>query len=430
MRQNHHQKFHKAQIELLELLHSTNLEGNKFPGELGISRVKSALEKFENPQNKFKIIHIAGTSGKGSTAFILSKALSSLKFKVGLTLSPHVLNIRERIQINNEMISEEDFASLYFEVKNQIIELSLTYFEILSVMAFVYFRRHSVDYGVIETGLGGIYDASNVIENKNKVCIITRIGLDHTHILGDSLEKIAYQKAGIIGFKNTTFTITQNENILKVFKDRAIQQDADLKIVSIKNHPKIKIGLIGEYQQENASLALKVVEFLSLRDQFQININSIKTKLSNIKLFGRFTETKLPGLDNVVILDGAHNPQKIQAFTNAVKERYPKSNLIFVLAFKHGKDITENLKPIIEIADKIFLTTYKDEKNKYLPNDTNITDLKASIKSLNFENYEIEPNLNKLIEKFKNSKNEIENNVIIFTGSFYLIGRLAKDYDI
>ena len=430
MQPNQIPSFQKAQIELLELLHKTNLEGNKFPGELGISRVKKALALFNDPQNKLSVIHVAGTSGKGSTSYMISTILSSLNFKVGLTLSPHILDIRERIQINSQLISENDFASIYFEVKDKTKDLSLTYFEILSVMAFIYFYRKSVDYCVIETGLGGTYDASNVIKNESKICVITKIGFDHTHILGDTLEKIASQKAGIIGYKNTTFKISQEENVIKIFKDKAIKEEAFLKIVTVKKDPSMQIGLIGEYQHENASLAIEVVRYLSRRDEFEFNFNIVEKSLTNIKLFGRFTETKLPGLKNTVVLDGAHNPQKIRAFVDAVKTRFPTSHLTFIVAFKRGKDITENLRPIVEIADKIYLTSYKDEKNKYLPNDTSVSDLQDSIKTLQFDNFEIEPDLNKLIEKIILLEKDHKNNVIIFTGSFYLIGRLAKEYDI
>lgn len=419
------QNFQKVQIELFELLKETNKEGNKFPGELGIERVKNALKLFGSPQNELKIFHIAGTSGKGSTCYILSSILISQGFSVGLTLSPHILDIRERIQINNELISKEDFINLYTQVKETTKAYPLTYFEILTVMAFVYFKSKSLDFCVIETGLGGTFDATNVIDSSEKICLITRIGLDHTHILGNTVKEIAAQKAGIIGSSNKVFTVKQEAVV-----NETLESFADITYVNSDKYSEFKVGLIGNYQKENASLALSAFDYLSQRENFQIDWTKVSNTLKELKLFGRFSEIKLEPLENKVVLDGAHNPQKIGAFVNALKEHFPEKDFVFVVAFKHGKDISENLKPIVKSAKKIYLTTYKNEKYNYMPEDTDIINLKASIKALGFTNYEIEPNLNLLVKTLFNSKKELKNCIIVFTGSFYLISRLVKDYDI
>ncbi len=176
----------------------------KFSGQAGIERTKYLLQLLDNPQEKIKVIHIAGTSGKGSTAYLISKLLQHHGFKVGLQVSPHLIDIRERFQINNQLIPEELFVRTFQEIKPTIEKAKnshwgkLTFFEILVSFAFYFFWKNKVDYAVMETGLGGLYDGTNVVENKNKLVVLTKIGLDHQWILGSTYEKIASQKAGII----------------------------------------------------------------------------------------------------------------------------------------------------------------------------------------------------------------------------------------
>ncbi|HWS49213.1 MAG TPA: Mur ligase family protein, partial [Candidatus Methanoperedens sp.] len=179
--------------EVLEYLHQSIPKGKlRFPGELGLERQKFLLKCLDNPQNKYRVIHIAGTSGKGSTASYLSQLLEKHGFKVGLTVSPHILDIKERVQINNKNISESDFVLMLNKVI-PAVEMAKktglgepTYFEIMVTMFFYAFYYFKVDFAVVETGMGGTFDGSNVVALENKLAVITRLGLDHTGLLGNT----------------------------------------------------------------------------------------------------------------------------------------------------------------------------------------------------------------------------------------------------
>lgn len=169
-----------------------------FPGEVGLNRAKDFLHLLGDPQEKLKIIHVAGTSGKGSTCYLISSLLESQGFKVGLHQSPHLTDVTERFQINNQNISKEDFVDYLNKIIPAIEKIKhITYFEILVGLAFYIFNDKKVDYAVMETGLGGWYDGTNVVSRPDKLSVITKIGLDHTAILGETIEKIALQKAMI-----------------------------------------------------------------------------------------------------------------------------------------------------------------------------------------------------------------------------------------
>ena len=229
----------------------------KFPGSVGLSRTKKLLESLGNPQEKVNVIHIAGTSGKGSTATMISFILKEKGYKVGLTLSPHVVDIRERVQINNKFLTKEKFTSYLNEIVPFIKKINkqkkgeITYFEVLQVMAYYIFNKEKVDYAVIETGMGGTYDATNTVSNTDKICVITRIGLDHTNILGTNLTDIAKQKAGIIQKGNEVFALKQTKNINNVFRKRAKKVGA--KLILVETNKNIKTSLKGEYQKENTN---------------------------------------------------------------------------------------------------------------------------------------------------------------------------------
>src|SRR3989338_6614462 len=196
------------QAEQFLALHIPNNFQQRFPGGLGLKRAKYFLHLLGRPQEKLKIIHVAGTSGKGSTCYLISSLLASQGFKVGLHQSPHLTDVTERFQINNQIISKEELVNYL----NKIIPMvnlvgktfhgSLTYFEILIGLAYLIFYEKKIDYAVMETGLGGWFDATNVVERSDKLAILTKIGLDHINILGKTIEEIALQKAMIINEKS------------------------------------------------------------------------------------------------------------------------------------------------------------------------------------------------------------------------------------
>lgn len=206
----------------------------KFPGAKGLERQERLLELLGNPQDKIKVIHIAGTTGKTSTVKIINDLLIGQGFKVGLTVSPHLIDIRERIQINNELISEEDFVKNLNAIMPAIKEVAKsklempTYFEVMVALFYYSFGKAKVDYAVIETGMGGTNDGTNTIHSENKIAVITPIGLDHTKILGKTISEIAQKKAGIINKFNPVFSAPQNINAVKVLNERAKQKSTKI----------------------------------------------------------------------------------------------------------------------------------------------------------------------------------------------------------
>lgn len=418
-----------------------------FPGGLGIKRTKALLNLLDNPQEKMRVIHVAGTSGKSSTSYLLSIMLTGMGQKAGLFISPHITDVRERIRINNRLITEKEFTTylnhliphIEFLEKNEGIKL--TYFEILTALAFYYFFKEGVIYPVIETGLGGLYDGTNVVENENKYCIITKLGIDHTDILGNSLSKIAEQKAGIITPKATVITAEQLPEALKVLENRVKINNGALFI--IKNHvnftdvrempdhtvfsfnlmdvkmEKINLGLLGDFQAENCSLALAALLLISRRDKFGFDENNIRETLIKAKFFGRLSLYKI-GNKNI-LLDGAHNGQKMNSLAHAIKKLYPNKKFNFLIAFKSTKDFLPILKSIIPIAETITITSFVIKNQEWHHKSADPELIAINLKQNGFLKFEIIDNceeaLNELIKR-------MDKKDIIVTGSFYLISAL------
>lgn len=292
--------------EALNYIHSL---GN-FSLPAGLNRIKCVLEKFGNPQNRFKSIHIAGTNGKGSVSCMLSSVFKAAGYKTGTFISPFIIDFRERIQINGEFISENDLVMYAQRVKDSGVEL--TEFEFITAVAFLYFAEKQIDILICETGLGGRLDATNTLDNL-ACAVITKIGLDHTAILGDTLEKISYEKCGILRDCPTVTTMFQLDEALDVIQKSALRlykpQKKDLKILSCNTNgntfiykgAKYETGLCGEYQIENAVTVIEAVEYSGYQIPYNIVYNGIKSARFPARL-------EIISKNPLVILDGAHNP--------------------------------------------------------------------------------------------------------------------------
>ena len=321
-----------------------------FQGDFGLKREKYFLQLLGNPQNKIKVIHIAGTSGKGSTCYLISCLLKAHGFKVGLHLSPHLTDVRERFQIDNKIISKKEIIFYLNKLIPFVDKVKhskygkMSYFEILVGLAYFIFSEKKVDYAVMETGLGGLYDATNVVDRPNKVAVLTKIGHDHTKILGKTLKEIAFQKAMIINKNSLAVSIYQEKEAEKAIKEVAKKKQAKLHFIDPSNSLGMTqgLGLIGEYQKENASLALETVSLLAKRDRFKVDEKKILQVFTTAHFIGRFDVKKTKG--KTIILDGAHNPQKMEAFTGALKN-WTKGQLSFgrkfhfLVAFKKARTI-------------------------------------------------------------------------------------------
>lgn len=411
-----------------------------FQGGLGLKRMQQLLELVGNPQEQIKIIHVAGTSGKGSTCYFLSSLLHHHGFKVGLTISPHIHNIRERMQINNVYISEAKFCVYVMKIIPSIEQMKKstlgapTYFEIMMALEFLYFKDEEVDYAVIETGLGGQFDASNTVLSRNKVCVITKIGFDHTKVLGNTLSKIAYQKAKIIQRNNMVVSVDQRIQVRRVIDDVAKEQSTQVMYVSKQDnfkHIRIEkdqvvfdffgntsfkhliLGNQASYQVENAGVALYAVLQLSKRDKFQTTDEKVRKALLQTIIPGRMEIVQIQ--DKQFIVDGAHNPQKMRAFLSSLVMKYPGQKFEFLLAFKKDKDISKMIKMIIPYAHKIIVTDFS-------VNDTMVNLslepqlVEKMLLAQNFTNYEVAFGSKNAIEKMIAETKSMG----VITGSMYL----------
>ncbi len=325
--------------DTLEYIHSL---GN-FSLPAGLERIKNALDKLSNPQKKFKAVHIAGTNGKGSVSTMLSSVLKTAGLKTGLFISPFIINFRERIQINGEYISENDLTRLAEQVIKK--EIRLTEFEFITAIAFLYFAEQKCDIVVCETGLGGRLDATNTIENK-LAAVITKIGLDHTAILGDSIDKIATEKCGIINDCPVITTPYQEMSALEVIKsycnDTIIPDAKKLELLKtdignsfIYKGDRYDLSLCGDYQVENAIVAIETV----LKLGFNISYNNIYEGLKKATFPARM---EIISHKPLVVLDGAHNPDGAVVLSRELKKY--NGRVTAIIGMMKDKDFEEFLK--------------------------------------------------------------------------------------
>ncbi|HWS49090.1 MAG TPA: Mur ligase family protein, partial [Candidatus Methanoperedens sp.] len=438
--------------EALEYLHQSIPKGKlRFPGELGLERQKFLLKCLGNPQNKYRVIHIAGTSGKGSTASYLSYLIEKHGFKVGLTVSPHILDIKERVQINNRNISESDFVLMLnkvipaVEMAKKVGLGEPTYFEIMVTMFFYAFYYFKVDFAVVETGMGGTFDGSNVVTSENKLAVITRLGLDHTGLLGNTIAKIAWHKAGIIQEKNMVISRWQNKNVREVLERRAREKGS--KILYVKggeNYKNIKLkneGIVYDfrfedleineiflktlaiYQVENSAMALGALKLLSKFYKFSIDINIVKKTLADFTFLGRMNTFKklIKGEEKTIVFDGAHNPQKMRAFVESLKRSFLQKKITFVVAFKQKKEAKKMMQKIVPLANKIILTSFVVEDQDMVAVSRKTDYLVKILDSINYKNYKVVANPEMAVEEGLRDAD-----LVAVTGSLYLLCKIKK----
>jgi dihydrofolate synthase / folylpolyglutamate synthase len=399
-----------------------------------ISRLRFLLKLIGNPDHGLKFIHITGTSGKTSTTFFTAGILQAAGFKVGVFVSPHVTSITERIHLNDKLISAAELTEIiaYLEPFLSICAAKSPYgcpsfFETMLAVAIVYFKKQKCDYAVLEAGIGGMFDATNVIKN-NKASVITNVGLDHTDVLGKTREEIARDKAGIIKRGGKFFTAERDPKIYKIFADichakkvpfRRINGDYkiiknDLSGVNFSYAGKnFKIGLPGDHQVVNAVLAFETVKNIVGDD-----LQAMKKGIAKIFVPCRLEEVSTCPQ---IILDGAHNVDKMKTTAEFVRQsKYRKLHLIIGLS--KNKDVEGILREIIPLADKIYLTRFlhRDRKGQYLQKMNLIATRLNRNKPLFF----IDPHEAMRVAR----KNAGKNDLILVTGSFFLAGELRGEW--
>lgn len=400
-----------------------------------LERVFRLMELLGNPQNAFKSIHIGGTSGKGSVSYMAAAILREAGYNVGLHTSPHLERINERIQVfdpdeggvNGKEISDTDFIKLVDGIQPVVEKVRKekkwgkpTYFETIVAMAFQYFKEKKVEVAVVEVGLGGTLDATNVL--KPKVAVLTNVGLDHTHILGKTVEKIAKDKAGIIKEGIQVVTAATQKSVLDIIKERCKEKHARLTIIG-KHQNVPPLGPIGEHQKINAACAISAVQ--KIQDtRHKIQTKHIERALQKVVIPGRFEVVKLKARSYKLeaILDGAHNPVKIQALVRALRSFFPKRKFIFIFAAKKTKDYKAMLKKLVPLAKRIYLSPFKATTDYGKRQSVPPREMKKFVKTIWNGECRIARNSEEAIQKALRAAQE--GDIIVVTGSLYLVGEI------
>lgn len=410
----------------------------------GNMRIRKFLESVGSPHKKLKVIHVAGTNGKGSTVNFLKDVLKK-DYSVGTFVSPHLTTYRDRIKINDVEISEEEFVEISeFILKSEdVVEEEygrLNLFEFLTIMSIIYFERKNVDIAIMEVGMGGRADSTNIFDKEKLISIVTSISMDHMEYLGDTIEKIASEKAGIINENGLIVTTNKNPKVLKVLIDEAEEKHAslyysyDLEKEILKSDltgSEFKIKLddwedflikqIGEYQIENAIGAIYALYLLNKKNILKINIEDIKEGIKNSVWAGRM---EIVSSDPLIILDGAHNFDGIKKLTESL-ENFKFKKLHLVMSVLSDKEHAKMLEEISKFTDRVIfvdLNYKRSSSTEDLIKEANSFGLDAEVMEID-----------KAIEFYK--KIYKDGDLILMTGSLYFVSEarskiLNYDYSI
>ncbi len=430
-----------------------------------LDRMHKLLELLDNPQYTFKSVLIAGTSGKGSTSYLLSHILTTAGYKTGYTLSPHLQRITERIQINEQEISKPDFVQLVNQVvpiaeKMKAMEVGEpSHFEVLIAMAFLYFAKQKVDIAVVEVGLGGRLDATNTLFPY--ISVITNISLDHTAILGNTIEEIAKEKAGIIK-KNRELnkprvpivvTGVKQPSVIQIIDEKSREvgthvfrsgKDFHYKTINTsengsefsfweKGYPKTSffLSLPGAFQVENAVLALESV-FHLVQFGFPLSDDHIVKAFKTAFVPGRFEliHYKSEKARFEILLDGAHNPEKMQAFLGSVEKVFSNKRKLFVIGFTEGKNIEKMVGKLVQMSDTFILTQFNKTTYIARQHGADVKNIESIIKLKSKGKKVLVITIDSVSEALKKAMSLTQNsldNLIVVTGSLYLVGE-ARDF--
>ena len=413
-------------------------EVGNFGSNYGLERTYKLLEYLGNPEKDLKFIHIAGTNGKGSTTSMIAEILMGAGYKVGMYTSPFIEEFEERIQINRNNIPKEKLASLMDEVKaavDKVIEDGYSHpteFEIITVLMLLYFKKENIDFGVIEVGLGGTLDSTNVITPVLQV--ITSISFDHTNLLGNTLEEIAGEKAGIIKSGIPTVIYPQKAEALKVIENKCsemnsklyiancdnfkfenvVNEDRPYQLLNYNNEVDILLPLLGEHQITNLSVAMTAIEVLNNINITNILLDSIVKSIKKVKWKGRL---EVLSKNPYVVIDGAHNIQGIETLSRNINKYFKYENLYLILGILADKDVQEMNKVIAPMAKKIYAVTPNSIRAELAE------DLKREIIKYN-ENCEAYDDYKEAYLTAINDANE--NDFVLASGSLYMIGDMRK----
>jgi dihydrofolate synthase/folylpolyglutamate synthase len=385
-----------------------------------LDNTRRLMDALGNPQEGFKTIHVAGTSGKTSTCYYTAALLKNAGYKVGVTVSPHVDEINERVQIGLVPMPEPEYCQELGQFIDIIEDADIqpSYFELLIGFAYWIFSKQKVDYAVVEVGLGGLLDGTNVINREDKVCVITDIGLDHTKILGDKLDQIALQKAGIIHENNAVFMNEQNNEVKNVIRKRCDEHNTSLNIIHPNQHP-ANLSDLPTFQIRNIQLAIAAVNYTLSRDFNRQLTNSDIDASKTTYVPARMEVARYK--DKVVIMDGSHNEQKIGALIDAIKTRYPGKTVTLLVGFGENKQtsVIESMKLLQMISNDIILTTFSIGQDE-LRASIGAEDLATYAEETGFAHITTESNPQLALELLTTT----ESDICLVTGSFYLLNEI------
>lgn len=405
--------------------------GTKNPS---LDAMKFFMDKLNHPEKELKFIHIAGTNGKGAVTEMISNILLNSGYKVGKFMSPHLIRYNERIQINNKEITNKEMEEIIIKLDPLVKEYNskgngnVTLFELETTMAILYFANKKCDIVVLEVGLGGLYDCTNIVYSI--VSIITSIGYDHMKFLGNTLEEIAFQKAGIIKTNSKTIFMSQSESVDNVIIERCKEENNKLFLVNkeeIKNYSyteeyqkfdykefkNIEINLKGISQIYNACIALETVKVL--KEKYNIKEEIIRKSLKNVIHRGRFEKINN---NPTVIYEGAHNEPAIKNFINSVDMYYKNNKKVYIISILKSKDYKTILKLLVKNDENIYIFTCGNDKERYTDAEI-LKDEAQKSGAKNLFTMELEEAIKMSLEKYKDY-------IIFAVGSFYVYGDVIK----
>lgn len=429
---------YKEALQYLDsFINFERVDSYNYKSSLKLERVKRLAALLGDPQKKIPSIHIAGTKGKGSTAAFISSILKAAFFKVGLYTSPHLISFRERIRINEELISENDLSRILDKIKD-VIESSMkddrpSFFEVYTILAYMYFKEKNIDFAVYEVGLGGRLDATNLIEPL--VCAITPLSYEHTDKLGSTLKEIATEKCGIIKSNSICVSAPQEEEARKVIEDICAERRSKLLIVGsdiifeeirsddkeeifnisgiFNKYLKLNSKLIGSHQIINAAVAIGVIEALKFRN-ITIPMDAIRRGISDASWEGRL---EIVGKHPFVVLDGAQNRASAKCLAEAIKKIFRFKKLILVFGVSKDKDLKGMLEEILPICDSLVLT-----KSKVANRAAEPAVIKEAIKNIvpDFKNIILTSNVQTALNEALSRADK--DDLVLVTGSLFVVG--------
>ncbi|MFK9091283.1 bifunctional folylpolyglutamate synthase/dihydrofolate synthase [Bacillus salipaludis] len=400
----------------------------------GLKRMEWMMDKLDNPENKMKAVHVGGTNGKGSTVTFLRSILEAGGYTIGTFTSPYIEQFNERISVNGKPIIDKELVQLANVIRplaDELEETELggpTEFEVITAMAFYYFANITkVDIVIFEVGLGGRFDSTNIIQPL--ASIITNIGLDHTNILGNTYEEIAFEKAGIIKEKTPIFTAVKHPGALTVIEEQADEKSAPIYRLNqeyticgheslargevftlntkLQSLEKLELSMIGQHQTENASLAVLAAQYLNEKGLFTVTEQAIRVGLMRAYWPGRF---EVLSENPLVIIDGAHNEEGITALTHELSTRFADRNIHIVFAALTDKKLNEMIGKLDHIANQISFVSFDFPRAAKAEQLLNISQSQNKLAVDNWQSY--------LLEEMKMLE---ANDMLVVTGSLYFI---------